>query len=310
MDIKQISLAIRLADTLHFGQAAELENVAQSGLSAQVAKLELEVGFRIFERTSRRVVLTDAGRLFIERARVLMATMGNTLQECKAVASRNRGVLRIGFFGEGAGELGHHIFNLFRMRNPGIMLSFVELSMANQVQALVSGKVDAAFMRLPVHDSRIEFMPMFDEPRVAVVPSYHDMAQALVLHVRDLEGKTFAVACDGAPKEWASFWSLDSGAHAYGTYPQVSSVPESLATIAYGGAFDTYPLTATRFFTHPGTCYVPLVDAVHSTLALAHFKDNNNPTISLLRQCVVTLLDSFLESMPNVSRSEKSMYQG
>ncbi|WP_321847149.1 LysR family transcriptional regulator, partial [Paraburkholderia bannensis] len=81
MDTRQLLLAIRLAETLHFGKAAEIENIAQSGLSAQIAKLESELGFSLFERTNRRVIVTEAGKGFIERARQLLGEMSNTIVE-------------------------------------------------------------------------------------------------------------------------------------------------------------------------------------------------------------------------------------
>ncbi|MDX3985723.1 MAG: LysR family transcriptional regulator [Achromobacter sp.] len=289
MDMRQLTLAVRLAETLHFGKAAELENIAQSGLSTQIAKLEAEVGFYIFDRTSRRVALTEAGELFIQKAKQILNAVRGALQDCQAAATQNRGVLRIGFFGNGAIEPIHGAFDLFRHRNPGILLKFVELRMPNQIQALIDGAIDVALVYLPFDDERLELTPILGEPRVVAVPFGHPMADAPSLHVYDLQNKPFAMACEGTPSEWISFWSLNCDQRDARTCPRVSTIQEGLATVAYKGAFDTLPLSATRFYRHPGVRYIPLLDASQSTLAFAKYKDNNNPAIQAFRQCVETI---------------------
>lgn len=304
MDTRQLILATRLAETLHFGKTAEIENIAQSGLSAQIAKLETELGFRLFERTSHRVSLTEAGQTFIEQARLMLGNMNNAIIECRAIAEKNRGVLKLGFFGDAAGELTHLIFSMFRQVNPDIRMIFTELTMTNQVQALISGKVDAALVRLPIDDERLEFDVMFDEPRVAAVPASHAMADAPLLHIADLMEQPFAVAGEGAPAEWASYWSLGpERQEASRVGALVQSIPESLAAVAYGGAFDTFPLTATRLFSHPGVRYVPLADAPRSTLALATLKGNRSPAVRSLRRCVIETLEHSLSCLPQARRS-------
>ncbi|MFP3334679.1 LysR substrate-binding domain-containing protein, partial [Pseudomonas sp. SIMBA_064] len=90
---------------------------------------------------------------------------------------------------------------MFQKSNPDIRLVVTELSMTNQVQALISGKVDAALIRLPVCDPRLEFDVMFDEPRVAAVPINHEMADAPILRMADIIEQPFAVAGEGAPSE-------------------------------------------------------------------------------------------------------------
>lgn len=303
MDTKQLILAARLAETLHFGKTAEIENIAQSGLSAQIAKLETELGFKLFQRTSHRVSLTDAGQKFIDHARILLGSLNNTVLECRAIAESSKGVLRLGVFGEAVGELTHLIFSLFQRMNPDIRLIVTELSMINQVQALVSGRVDAVFIRLPLCDPRLELDVMFDEPRLAAVPVNHEMSSAETLRIADFIEQPFAVAGEGAPSEWAAYWSL-ANERPGRVAAYVQSIPESLAAVAYGGAFDTYPLTATRLYKHPGVRYIPVEDAPRSSLALATLAGNRTPTIRALRRCVMEVLETSLCYLPEARRPE------
>lgn len=65
MGTNKLLLAVRLGEILHFGKAAEIENMAQPGLSAQIAKLESDLDFHLFVRANRKVALTEAGKIFI-----------------------------------------------------------------------------------------------------------------------------------------------------------------------------------------------------------------------------------------------------
>lgn len=307
MDTKQLLLAIRLSETLHFGKTAEIENIAQSGLSAQIAKLEGELGFSIFRRTNRRVELSAAGATFIEHARDLLAGLNSKIHECREFSQDSRCSFRMGFIGEAAGELTHPIFELFRRCSPRIRFSVRELNMTEQVQSLLDGSVDALFVRLPVLDERLDLVPMFDEPRVAAVPKYHEMADAISLGTQDLADKPFAVAAEGAPNGWASYWSLsDDGQVPRRIGAEVKSLPESLAAIAYSGAFDTFPLSAARAFTHPGVSFVPLKDAPRSTIAFATLRGSRNPAIHSIRQCIDETLTTSLSRVAEARRCTTS----
>lgn len=286
MDTKKILLAVRLAETLHFGKAAELENMAQSGLSAQIAKLESDLGFRLFIRANRRVSLTEAGERFIEKSRIFIDDMYNSIAECKALSENIRAVVKIGFFGDQAAEYTHPIFALFQKLNPHIRLVFVELKMSNQVQSLIGGAVDVVLMRLPTFDERLEYIELFQEERVAVVPSTHAFAERQSLTVADLLDKPFAIPAEGAPRDLISYWSLaDIRQEPSRVAAFVNSIPEALAAVAYAGAFDTFPLSMSKAHNHPGIRYVPITDASQNTMTLATVSGNRAPSVMALRSC-------------------------
>lgn len=300
MNTKQLLFAIRLAETLHFGKAAEIENIAQSGFSAQIRKLEGELGFTIFNRTSHRVELTEAGVSFIDHAQSMLSDMNNAIFECRAIQDRGNGVLKVGFFGEAAGELTHLIFSLYKRLNPDIKLFFSELRMTNQVEAILTGEVDAAFIRLPIDDERLDYQIMYDEPRVAVVPISHELAEAGMLHISDLHSQPFALANEGTPIAWNSYWSLSEQFNEPSRLGAlVNSIPESLAAVAYNGVFDTYPLSATRIYTHPCVRYIQLQDAPRSAISLVTKKGNTSQALRQFKRCVSIVLSDSLSLLPD-----------
>lgn len=286
MDTKKLLLAVRLAETLHFGKAAEIENMAQSGLSAQIAKLESELGFRLFVRANRRVALTEAGEIFLDKARVIIADMHHSIEACKAIADKKRAVIKVGLFSDQAAEYTHPMFSLFQRLNPDVRLVFVELQMTNQVQSLVSGNVDVVLMRIPTYDDRLEYVELFKEPRVAVVPSTHDLASSPSLTVSDLLDKPFAIPAEGAPADLISYWSFadirNSPSEVAAT---VKTISEVIFAVAYAGAFDTFPSSLTKAYNHPGIRYIPIEDASYSTMSLATLEGNRSPGIRALRYC-------------------------
>lgn len=299
MEIRQLEFAVRLAETLHFGKAAASEFISQPAFSVQIARLENELGCVLFERTNHRVLLTEAGQHFVERAQSILRQIYDTSYETKRIFE-NKSVIRVGFFGEGAGELTHLVFDSFLHSSPETEIHAVELTMVNQVSAVINNEVDLAFMRTPILDSRLELIPLFEEPLVAVVSNKSELSDAKELSIEDLLDQPFAVAAEGAPREWASFWSLDenrgSPSRVGGT---VKTIYESLSTVAYCNAVDTYPATATRQYSHPGVTYVPLRDAPFSQLSIATVKDKpNNELINLLKQNAIHISQEMISAVP------------
>lgn len=276
MDVRQLEFAVRLAETLHFGKAASSAYISQPAFSVQIARLESELGCILFERSNHRVALTPAGQHFVERAQQILSQIYNTSYETKSIFE-NKQTIRIGYFGEGAGELTHLIFESFRLISPNTEIHLRELTMQNQVKALTDNEVDVALLRTPVIDSRIELTPLFQEPLVAVLSINNPLSEANLLSTSDLLDQPFAVAAEGTPREWAAFWSLDenrgSASRVGGT---VNTILESLSTVAYCNAVDTFPASATRLYSHPGVKYVELEDAPYSELSIARISNSEN----------------------------------
>lgn len=303
VELRQLRYFIRVAETLHFGRAAEREFVTQSVISTQIAALERELGLKLFDRTSHRVSLTRAGEVFLVRAQQMLTDIGAAVDEARAIASPQRTRIRVGTFGEGAGPLTHLILSAFRTANPTIDIHYVELSMVNQLDSVVDGDVDVALLRLPIADSRVTVDPLFSEPRVAVVPADHELANASSVTVEDLLDQPFAVAADGSPAGWRSYWTFDERrGEESRVAAEVRSIPESLATIAYRGAVDTFPVTASMAFRHPGVRFVPLRDAEPTSLAVVSRRSPDNDAVDSFRRIAEFITDHHLDQVPGATR--------
>jgi DNA-binding transcriptional LysR family regulator len=97
MDFHQLRYFVAVAERLHFGEAAELVHVSQPGLSQQIKALEEEVGVLLLERTKRTVALTEAGKYFLEEARLTLEHAERAKVVAQKVARGKLGTVRIGY---------------------------------------------------------------------------------------------------------------------------------------------------------------------------------------------------------------------
>src|ERR1700730_10755984 len=97
IDIRQMRYFVVLAETLHFGHAAERLHLSQPPLSRQIAALEKELGVRLLERHSRRATLTPAGQRFLEDSRAVLASFDQACRNARLTDRGELGELSIGF---------------------------------------------------------------------------------------------------------------------------------------------------------------------------------------------------------------------
>jgi DNA-binding transcriptional LysR family regulator len=303
VEIRQLRYVVRLAETLHFGRAAQREHIAQSAFSNQIARLERELGVPLFDRSHHRVALTPAGAAFVDHAQQVLAQLAEAAAEARVHAAPAQEVLRIGNFAEGAGELMPIILSIYRELRPDVRLEFTELTMVDQMEKLVSGEVDVAVVRAPFQNDRVRLRPIFTEPRVAVLPRRHPMADAASISVDDLLDEPFAVADTGAPVGWGSYWTCDDRRGEPGRVAtRVRSVGEGLMAIACLGAVDTFPQTAARLYRHPGVAYVRLPDAALSTVNVASRQKDRRPHVEAFDLAVVRAVEGHLDLVPDAVR--------
>lgn len=300
MDIRQLQYMVVLAETLHFGRAAQRMHIAQSAFSTQIARLERQIGAPLFDRSANRVVLTPAGEVFLPRAQEILSQMADASHEARTLHTSSQQQLRIGLFCESAGELTPLIVSAFRSAMPEVQLSFQELSMVDQLEALATEKVDVAFIRSPMADSRVQLHELFAEPRLVGVRPDHRLAALDQVTTSDLIEEPFAVAAPEAPAQWRAYWSCDDVRGEPGRVAaSVTNVPESLNAIAYQGAVDTFPGSTTRFLRFPGVVYRPIVDGTYSPIAVATRIDERRGHVEAFRRIAQQLAATSLSVVPD-----------
>ncbi|NKS55581.1 LysR family transcriptional regulator [Rhodococcus hoagii] len=251
MDLRSLRYALTLADELHFGRAARAHYIAAQPFGRRIQELESELGARLFERTSRRVSLTDAGERFLPRARRVLAEI-DALRQIVDGDHAEPPVLRVGVLGYGLADHWPSTRALLAGYEPGLNLSYVELDWENQYDAVRAGDVDIAVLHdIGGADDLLVEEAMGSE-RYAVVPVESELADADRLTIADISHLP-CVTPIGQPD--ATEWELRRPLDRDIKVRSPINIPSAVATT---GVVGVHAEPARRFNPHPGVRYLPI----------------------------------------------------
>ncbi|MHC1558431.1 LysR family transcriptional regulator [Actinomycetospora sp. C-140] len=177
METRQLRYFVAVAETRHFGRAAERLHIAQSPLSQAIRQLEAQLGAPLFDRTTRRVDLTEAGEALLPEAVRILASLDAARDQVGRVAAGALGHLRVGATGLATYR---HVPDLVRRlarELPGLELAFTtELLTPALETALADHRIDLAVLRPPVSDPGLAHHVLAREHLVLAVPASHRLA--------------------------------------------------------------------------------------------------------------------------------------
>ena len=150
MELRHLRYFIAVAEELHFGRAAKRLVMSQPPLSQQIKLLEEEIGVILLKRTKRQVVLTAAGKVFLDEARKSVAQAEHAIRLAQRAARGEIGQLSVGFVSSAVYGKIPFIFSLMRSRYPGVSLLLQDLTSEEQVEALKVNRIDVGLVRPPV----------------------------------------------------------------------------------------------------------------------------------------------------------------
>lgn len=197
MELHQLRYVLAVAETGNFTRASARCNVAQPSLSQQIGKLERELGHRLFHRLGRRAVPTEAGAVFIERARRILLETENAAREIRDSPSLER-TITIGAVPTLAPYLLPSLLERCRRELPNIQVLTREGFRADLVEAVVRGDLDLAFVSLPLRDPRLSIETIFTEPLLLAASRDHPLATQPKVTAADLANQTFVMLGDGS----------------------------------------------------------------------------------------------------------------
>jgi DNA-binding transcriptional LysR family regulator len=190
---------IAVAETQHFGRAAQRLFVSQPALSRTVRQLEDSVGVPLLSRTTRRVLVTPAGLAFLERARSLLEGVGEAVQAARRVASGEVGRVRVAYMDFAILGVLPQLVAGFRTLYPEIQVELRYSWTQRQKRELLAGEIDVGFMIGPFHGPGVRTMEVARERYVAVLPAGHRLARRAGLRLADLAREQFVF---GVREEW------------------------------------------------------------------------------------------------------------
>jgi DNA-binding transcriptional LysR family regulator len=268
MELRHLRYFVAVAEEQSFTRAAERLWIAQPGLSQQIRALEREFGVRLFERLSRGVVLTEPGRIFLDKARQALAAADDALATGRDAGAGVIGHLRLGLSTQARTELWPLLIEAFRACRPEVDLTVIEAQSDTLLRDLRDGRLDAAIVLGPVVAPKV-CATLLEERRVVVALSVrHPLARRARITASDLDGEVVAVSGerDGATYDRLVKGLLDSLGVRHRVRPSGYG-PALLAAVQAGGAIALVPASgveadrriATRPFDPPSTFRFELV---------------------------------------------------
>jgi LysR family hydrogen peroxide-inducible transcriptional activator len=197
MNLRDFKYVIAVAETHHFGRAAERCFVSQPTLSGQIKKLEDELGVVIFERTKRSVEITPIGQEIIGLARQLMEQADAIEQVARAHSDPLAGPFRIGALPTLSPYLMPLILVPLRKQYPQLKLILAEEVTESLIRRLRSHELDAAMLATPVDEPDLTSIPIFDEPFWLALPHKHPLYYKDEITKEDLAELDVLLLSDG-----------------------------------------------------------------------------------------------------------------
>jgi LysR family transcriptional regulator, benzoate and cis,cis-muconate-responsive activator of ben and cat genes len=146
MELRHLRYFVAVAEEQNVTQAAVRLHVSQPPLSRQIRNLEEELGIALFNRGSKTVRLTEAGRVFLTEARLILQRADDAVEMAKAVAGRKRGEIHVGYAPSLTVELLPRALKYFRESNPGVRVQLHDLSTQEMLRGLRDGKLHVALL--------------------------------------------------------------------------------------------------------------------------------------------------------------------
>lgn len=296
MELRHLRYFVTVAEELNFTRAAARLHIGQPPLSMQIRDLEEELGARLFERTRRKVSLTDAGVRFLARSRQILAAVAEASDEVRKVARGELGELRIGFTSSlPYGGVLPEVLHAYRRRHPDVRLQLREMFSVEQLDALERETLDVGFVRFGAAEAPpgIVVREIGRDPLRLVLSGAHPLADLPAVSFRQLHEEAFITFPDDAGTGLPMILRRLCGQA--GFEPRVVQLAREATTqiglVAAGLGIALLPaqLECVRI---PGVRYLPIADeGAFFPLALAHLHDTTSP-----------LLTGFLAVLEQVSR--------
>lgn len=193
MQLRHLRYFQAVAEEGSFTRAAARLHIAQPPLSRQIREFEEELGVVLFERTTRALRLTDAGRFLLEQSRLLTARLEEVLEGTRRLGQTQRRWFGIGFVPSTLYGFVPELIRQLRSADPQVEVGLSEMNTLPQLEALKAGRIDLGIGRILLDDPAIERRVLMTEPLMAAVPLHHPLAELGSVSVERLAQERFVL---------------------------------------------------------------------------------------------------------------------
>jgi DNA-binding transcriptional LysR family regulator len=282
LDLRLVRYFTVVADHLHFGRAAADLRIAQPSLSRQIRHLEQQLGVRLLDRTSQGTRLTEAGEVFVPRAKALLRSAAQAAAASQAAARPS--LITIGYT---TNLIVTPAVRDLRRQHPDADVQTLHLAWNEPRAALLDHRVDAVVARLPFLTGQLHVTILYDEPRLVLVPLDHRLAGKESVTLDDIADEPIPRMPD---PDWNAFWRIDPrpDGRPAPDGPLVQAIEDKNELIAAGQAVAIIP--GGNFSPRPDLTTIPLHDVEPSHVVLATRADDRRRLVAAFRKSAQALL--------------------
>ncbi|MGE8080234.1 LysR family transcriptional regulator [Peribacillus loiseleuriae] len=194
MDIKQLNYFVTVSNQLSYSKAAQKLHISQPSLSNAIKNLEREVGSPLLERSTRKIELTDAGKILYEKSILLLSQMNILKKEMEEVKLTGSGELIIGMI-ESVKHWIPKVIHDYQGRFPTINIKLIEVLSGKAVKdSLRKYHTHLIITNQYIREEDFESFPLYDERLVLVMHRNHRLAEKESIHLKELEGEPFIIS--------------------------------------------------------------------------------------------------------------------
>lgn len=296
IDVRQLRYFVAVAEELNFTRAAHRLNVVQQSLSSAIARLESSLGFKLFERSSRVVTLTERGLQWLPRAREVLAAVERAQTAARDLATGSAGTLRVGLAATAAVELTPAMLRAFTERHPQVRLLTEHYGFEDPTGGLRGRATDVAVVRPPFAAPGLDLMVVASERRYAAVAGEHQLAHRATVTFDDLVDEPWIEIVDSDPV-WCAFWRVSDRRATPPRFAAWGRTLEDLLEAARTGrAIGLVPASVANSQKWPGLAFVEVTDVAPSDIAIAWRAEDRS-----------ALIDEFIAVAAELSRAKGAL---
>lgn len=294
MELRHLRYFIAVAEELNFSRAALRLYTAQPSLSQQIKDLEEEIGVKLFNRTKRKVELTEEGNVFLEQARLTIAQADRAVQLTQQAHLSKQRILKIGFLTAAEIRIFPTILPSFRVQYPHFKIEFALLGDAEQHQALKKSELDIIFTRQKVNHKSVIDQVIFKDELSLILPKNHPLAQLETIPLKALETVDFIMPTS------PTFLIMNQVVHEFTQQHQIQlnvqqyakTIIDSLTLINSGTGCSILPKYVDPFSSLPNVTIRPFdTDLPTLDIVMSYRQDDTSTAL----KCFLDMLNSILD---------------
>lgn len=278
LDLRLVRYFTVVAGHRHFGRAAAELLIAQPSLSRQIRRLEQQLGARLLDRTPQGTQLTEAGEVFLPKAKALLRSAAQAAAATKAAAQPSR--ITIGYT---PGLIVTPAVRHLRGRHPDADVRSLYLEWNEAREALLDHRVDAVITRLPIVSDGLLVTILYDEPRLLLVPLDHRLAGKESVTLDDIADEPIPRMADPV---WNAYWRIDPrpDGRPAPDGPFVAALEDKNELIASGQAVAIVPAGVYNGQVRPDLTTIPLHDVAPSHVIVATRAGDRSRLVAAFRK--------------------------